>query len=94
MDRRGFFKLLGGAAIAYALPKPAVRKPPMYLLYIEQKISDADIRRIREEFYNAVNSSNTQRMMGALQVEDLSPVMLNVTFNVEHIKLQKALRSH
>jgi hypothetical protein len=39
--------------------------------------------------YNAVPTTLTQG--SALQVEDCSPVMYNVTFNDKHIKLQKAL---
>ena len=40
--------------------------------------------------YNAAPSSLVQG--SALQVEDLSPVMHNVTFDESHIKLQKALK--
>lgn len=40
--------------------------------------------------YNAAPGTLTQG--SALQVEDLSPVMVNVTYGTEHIKLQKMLK--
>ena len=47
------------------------------------------IKALEAGSYNATPGSLVQG--SALQQEDLSPVMQNVTFSDEHIKLQKAL---
>ena len=48
------------------------------------------VKAIEAGQYNAAPSSLTQG--GALQIEDLSPVMQNVTYSEKHIKLQKVLK--